>query len=75
MSQGDAQRRAAGRYVAAGATYLVLSGVLFLLWLAMNTFVVLLLSVPTLVGGLVLLSVGWPRLTRARVHDHRTVPR
>jgi hypothetical protein len=54
------------RYVAAGATYLVLSGVLFWLWLAVDWLIVLFISVPTFVASMVLLRVGWPRLRRER---------
>jgi len=53
-------------YVAAGTLYLVLSSVLFLLWLSVDVVLVLVLSLSTVVAGLVDLSVGWPRLRRAR---------
>ena len=67
MAHGPMTGGDPGRYVAAGVTYLVLSGILYSLWLVEDGLVVLmLLSMPTLVGGLVLLSIGRHRLRDAR---------
>ena len=55
-----------GRYVAAGLTYLVLSGVVYVLWIRLHWTVLLFLAVPTFVGAVVLVSVGLPRVRRAR---------
>jgi Flp pilus assembly protein TadB len=66
VSQDPAESRRPAQYVAAGALYLVLSGVLYLLWLTVEWYVVLFLSLPTCVAGLVLISVGWPRWRRER---------
>lgn len=66
MPDRQAPGRGPGRYVAAGVTYLLLSGVLFVLWIKMDLLVLVLLGVPTSVAGLVLLAVGWPRLRRRR---------
>ena len=49
-------------YVAAGSIYLLLSALLFLVWLSVDHVLLLLLSLSTVVAGLVDLSVGWPRL-------------
>jgi Flp pilus assembly protein TadB len=63
--------RQPGRYVAAGVTYLLLSGVVYVLWIVLHWFLLLLLAVPTFVGAVVLLSVGLPRLRRARAAARR----
>jgi hypothetical protein len=59
--------------VAAGAVYLVLSAVLFVVWLRLEVMVLLLLALSTVVAGLVSLAVGWPRLRRelAEERAHR----
>lgn len=54
------------QYVAAGVVYLLLSAVLFLMWLAVDHVLLLLLALSTVVAGLVELAVGWPRLRRNR---------
>lgn len=69
MSQDPAEARRPVQYLAAGALYLVLSGVLFLLWLTVEWYVVLFLSLSTCVAGLVLISVGWPRWRRERAEQ------
>jgi hypothetical protein len=64
MAQPLSSRRPA-QYVAAGVLYLLLSGVLFVIWLTVDDVLLLLLALSTVVAGLVDLSVGWPRLRRA----------
>lgn len=75
MPEERRQQRRGAQYVGAGTVYLVLSGVFYLLWLSVNWYVVLFLSLPTCVAGVVLLSVGWPRWQRERAQrraaDHR----
>ena len=74
MPQDPQQLHRGAQYVGAGAVYLTLSGVFFLVWLQVNWYIVLFLSVPTCVAGLVLLCVGWPRFQRERARraaDHR----
>ena len=74
MRRDPQQPNRGAEYVGAGAVYLALSGAFFLVWLQVGWYVVLLLSVPTCVAGLVLLGVGWPRWQRERARrsaDHR----
>jgi hypothetical protein len=63
MAQPLSSRRPA-QYVAAGVVYLLLSVVLFVIWLTVDDVLLLLLALSTVVAGLVDLSVGWPRLRR-----------
>jgi hypothetical protein len=62
MAETGAPRRRPLAYVAAGSLYLLLSSILFLVWLSVDDVLVLVLSLSTVVAGLVDLSVGWPRL-------------
>ena len=62
MPHDESQRRQPRRYVAAGVVYLLLSAILFVLWLRLGTALLLVLALSTVVAGLVDLSVGWPRL-------------
>lgn len=62
MPHTEAPRRRPLAYVAAGSLYLLLSSILFLVWLSVDHVLVLLLSLSTVVAGIVDLSVGWPRL-------------
>jgi hypothetical protein len=74
VSQDREPVRRGAEYVGAGAVYLALSALFFLIWLDVNWNVVLFLSLPTCVAGLVLLGVGWPRWQRERsprAADHR----
>jgi hypothetical protein len=65
----DVNRRPAARHdpverVAAGTVYVVLSAVLFVLWLWTDLTMLAYLALPTIVAGLVSLVVGWPQLRR-----------
>ena len=75
MPEGHTEVRRGAEYLAAGVVYLVLGAVFFLLWLSLDWYVVLFLSLPSCVAGLVLLSVGWPRWKREHgrspTADHR----
>jgi uncharacterized membrane protein HdeD (DUF308 family) len=66
MPQTRASRRRPWAYVAAGGLYLLLSGILFLVWLSVDHVLVLLLALSTVVAGIVDLSVGWPRRRRRK---------
>jgi hypothetical protein len=63
VDQNTSGRRPA-QYVAAGVVYLLLSAVLFLLWMSVTDVVLLFLALSTVVAGLVDLAVGWPRVHR-----------
>jgi hypothetical protein len=73
----DVDRRPPARYdpverVAAGTVYVVLSGLLFLLWLWTDVTMLGFMALPTLVAGLVSLAVGWPQLRRKLARErHR----
>ena len=66
MPHTEAPRRRPLAYVAAGSLYLLLSSILFLVWLSVDHVLVLLLALSTVVAGIVDLSVGWPRLRRRK---------
>jgi hypothetical protein len=59
-------------YVAAGALDLLLSSILFGLWLSVGTVLLLVIAVFLAVSGLVDLSVGWPRLPHGHGKGLRT---
>lgn len=69
MPQRRSTRKAL-QYVAAGVLYLLLSAVVFVVWLALDGIAMLLLAVAlsTIVAGLVELTVGWHQLRRDRTH-------